>query len=253
MGKVIYDAGFYAKLRDETAGTARLFLTEVFRLCPGIRSVVDAGCGVGAWLAAARELGAQEICGLEGAWLASERVELAVPLGVVRTCDLALPWNLEHRFDLAISLEVAEHLPPSAAEQFVAELAAAAPRVLFSAAVPYQGGIYHQNEQWQSYWARLFVQCGMAPYDVIRPKFWSDGSVNHYYRQNTVLYLRPEAAAASPVLVGRPPNEVSSVLDVVHPEQLRCKQCESDEIRAQLDSPWTCMKHHGRRWLKRAR
>jgi hypothetical protein len=54
-----------------------------------------------------------------------------------------LPEHLVGRFDLAVCLEVAEHLPPERAESFIRELCDLAPVVLFSAAIPGQGGTGH--------------------------------------------------------------------------------------------------------------
>jgi hypothetical protein len=59
-------------------------------------------------------------------------------------------------FDLAICLEVAEHLPPEAAEGFIDSLTRLAPVVLFSAAITFQVGNQHLNGQWPDYWATLF-------------------------------------------------------------------------------------------------
>jgi SAM-dependent methyltransferase len=117
--------------------------------------------------------------------------------------DLELPLELGRRFDLAISMEVAEHLSPASAERFVADLARLAPAVLFSAAIPYQGGEHHQNERWQSYWAALFARQGLYPHDVVRPAVWTDPEVEPWYAQNTLLYT------------GDPGPSVT--LDLVHP------------------------------------
>jgi len=253
MQAPLYDAGFYANRHANTVGAARIMLSEVFRLCPGIETVLDVGCGVGTWLSVAQELGAREVFGLEGAWLKTANAKLAIAPEAIRSCELTSAWELGRTYDLAISLEVAEHLPPSAAENFVAQLAAAAPRVLFSAAIPNQGGIGHLNERWPSYWAGLFAAQGMAPYDVIRPAVWTQEKVSHFYRQNTLLYLRPAIAASFPLLAGRPPEALLGLLDRVHPLQLQGKQGEVNEAKALLDSPVQCLKHHIRPWLRRLR
>src|SRR5579862_3100091 len=71
----------------------------------------------------------------------------------VHCSRLDRPFNLGRSFDLAMSFEVAEHLPPDAAKGFVDSLTRLAPLVLFSAAIPFQGGVGHINEQWPEYWA----------------------------------------------------------------------------------------------------
>ena len=98
------------------------------------------------------------------------------------------------RFDLAISLEVAEHIPESSAEQFVTTLVSLAPVVLFSAAIPGQGGASHVNEQWQNYWALLFRDKGYFTVDWLRPLIWNNPKVAYYYSQNSLLFLTKEVA-----------------------------------------------------------
>ena len=98
------------------------------------------------------------------------------------------PFELERRFELALCLEVGEHLPERSAPALVESLAAAAPVVLFSAAVPGQGGTSHVNEQWPPYWERLFAEQGMRKYDVIRPLIWCDRSIESWYRQNIYIF-----------------------------------------------------------------
>jgi hypothetical protein len=104
--------------------------------------------------------------------------------------DLEHGVGLDRTFDLAICLEVAEHLRKQSATRLVADLASLAPVVVFSAAVPGQGGLHHVNEQWPSYWAALFAGHGYAVADPIRPVIWDDDSVEWWYRQNVLVYSR---------------------------------------------------------------
>ena len=112
-------------------------------------SVLDVGCGLGTWLSVARELGVEAIFGIEGQWLDLKQLRIEPEYVAVR--DLELPFNLSRAFDLVISLEVAEHLSPNAAHSVSASLIAHGDIVLFSAAIPHQGGHNHINEQLPSY------------------------------------------------------------------------------------------------------
>ena len=98
--------------------------------------------------------------------------------------------KLNDAFDLAISMEVAEHLPERCAEPFVESLTRLADVVLFSAAVPFQGGIGHVNEQWGSYWVALFRNRGYTAVDIIRKRIWNDDQIPYWYRQNTLLFVK---------------------------------------------------------------
>lgn len=208
MTASLYPAGFYDNRRTHTAHAAQRLLAT---LPTGLARahVADVGCGSGTWLAAALADGAQSAFGIEGEWVTPSMLDDA-------RINFA-PQDLEQRFtgpsvDLAISLEVAEHLTPGRAGSFVADLVALAPAVLFSAAIPGQGGVGHLNEQWQSWWAGHFAAHGYAAYDVVRPAIWSDEAIPAWYRQNAVLYL-DDATAAGLSLTPTEPN----LLDRVHP------------------------------------
>lgn len=172
-----YDAKFYSELRPAQE-SAREVLPIVFEVLKPA-SVVDIGCGTGHWLAAARELGVGDILGVDGPWV--DKRQLAIPVEDFMVHDLATALKLERHFDLALSLEVAEHLPPSAAKTFVQNLCQAADVVVFSAAIPGQGGRRHLNEQWPAYWADLFQKFGFACYDYLRPRIWNNPGVAWYY------------------------------------------------------------------------
>ena len=139
-----YDARFYREL-EATRDSAREILPIVIDLLHP-ESLVDVGCGAGHWLSAAMDLGIVDVLGIEGEWIGNAKV--SIPREKVRIHDLTRPLTLERRFNLALALEVAEHLPADRAKPFVKGLCAAADHVLFSGAIPGQGGRNHLNEQW---------------------------------------------------------------------------------------------------------
>jgi SAM-dependent methyltransferase len=177
------------------------------------RSVLDVGCGLGTWLAVPRELGVEIIQGVEGNWL--DPSSLQVPPAQVTFGDLEHGLSLGRKFDLVICLEVAEHLSAAAAERFIASLTEHGDIVLFSAAIPYQGGYHHVNEQFPDYWARLFLRHGYCPLDCIRPHIWDDPAVLWWLRQNTLLFVHPRALESSEAL--RREAAIRRPLAVVHP------------------------------------
>jgi SAM-dependent methyltransferase len=180
-----YNPKFYRELASAQE-SAREILPLVLEIVKPA-SVIDIGCGTGNWLAIARELGAREILGIDGRWVKSQ---LAIPAEKFIEHNLSTPLKLTRRFDLALSLEVAEHLPASAARGFVQGLCDAADVVLFSAAIPGQGGRRHVNEQWPAYWAELFAGCGYHCYDFLRPRIWNNPRVTWHYAQNSMIFAR---------------------------------------------------------------
>lgn len=100
----------------------------------------------------------------------TDRSRLRIPDELFLARDLTVPLSLERRFDLALSLEVAEHLPAAAADHFVASLTRLASVILFSAAIPDQGGEGHLNEQWPDYWVERFAAHGFGVADVLRSR-----------------------------------------------------------------------------------
>jgi hypothetical protein len=98
------------------------------------------------------------IRGFDGSWVSKELLE--IPNDLFTEYDLTTPIKFGEPYDLAISLEVAEHLPEQSADTFIDSLTGLWDFVLFSAAIPHQGGVNHVNEQWQSYWAATFAERG---------------------------------------------------------------------------------------------
>src|SRR5262249_52703519 len=86
----------------------------------------------------------------------------------------------------------------------------------FSAAIPYQGGTAHLNEQWPSYWADRFAQRGYQAYDPIRPAIWRDDAVAWWYRQNILVFADAQARRTHPALAALHPAPTAA-LDIVHP------------------------------------
>ncbi|HVA81046.1 MAG TPA: class I SAM-dependent methyltransferase [Candidatus Binataceae bacterium] len=192
-----YTAQFYERHRDHTAASAAIIVPIVMSLVAPA-SVLDIGCGIGQWLGAFRDAGVQRVLGLDGAYV--DRKMLFFPPEFFREADLEKPLAIPERFDLACSLEVAEHLSEGAGTSLVAELCAAAPVVLFSAAIPWQGGDNHINERWPSHWIAKFAERGYRVFDPIRPRIIGDSRVTHWYRQNLLMFGSEEAAAAHPAL-----------------------------------------------------
>lgn len=227
----VYSEEFYAGQSGGSVRSARQIVPYVVSLVEP-RSVVDVGCGVGTWLSVFREQGVETLLGIDGDYVPREK--LYIPADRFLPRDLTKPVGVSERFDLAVSLEVAEHLPPEAAEGFVDQLAGLADIVLFSAAVPGQGGANHINERWQSYWRGLFERRGYSPVDCLRGRYWSDPAILSCYRQNIVIYARKEALEAHPALRAEAERPPGTPFDVVHPEIFAFALAIRDHYRLSL-------------------
>src|SRR5262245_20958009 len=166
-----YTDEFFDQHQEGSRRSARIIVPLIMELI-GPKSVVDVGCGLGTWLSVFRHHGVERILGIDGDYVNRQRLEIAQHEFFVR--DLSSPTPIDRGFDLAVSLEVAEHLPERSADSFVDFLTSLAPVVLFSAAVPCQGGTNHLNEQWPDYWAARFESRGYRTCDYIRDRIWDN-------------------------------------------------------------------------------
>jgi hypothetical protein len=222
LKRTAYTQDYYAGNTSSSASSAREVLSFIFELWAP-KSVVDFGCGVGTWLNVAGTLGASRLFGFDGPWAIDQQLDPAIKFTAV---DLTLPVNLDERFDLAICVEVAEHLPTLAAPILVKTLSGASNVVLFSAAIPDQGGTGHINEQWPSYWTSMFSSEGFDCFDCIRPRMWNNERVSPWYKQNAFLFVRSDSQEIDRAALKA--LEVP-ILNLVHPDQYALKLAELRE------------------------
>lgn len=205
-----YDKDFYQSRHLNTTHSASKIFSILLNKIPQINSAVDFGCGVGTWLCILKEKGISEIQGYDGPWVDINL--LTIPKENFEAVDLFKKITLNKKYDLAISLEVAEHLPDSFANEFVETLIESSHFILFSAAIPYQGGNHHFNEQWPEYWVAKFKERGFVAYDFIRPQIFNDPQIPFWYKQNILFFAKKDKAH----LVKETPTE--SVVSFVHPD-----------------------------------
>ena len=229
-----YTAGFFATYADTSRQAACEILPLVIDLVRP-QSAIDVGCGTGVWAATLIHLGMADVMGVDGDYV--DRRTLEIPADKFLSWDLEKPLRMSRRFGLVMSLEVAEHLPQASAEMFVASLTSLGDVVLFSAAIPGQGGTHHVNEQWPEYWAELFARYGFAAVDCIRHRVWNNPAVAGYYAQNALLYVRSDYLSQHPELA-RAAAEKRAPLAIVNPRfyemRLREARLEGDPSRQSI-------------------
>ncbi len=211
-----YTKDFYDALREGAERSAKEIIPLVLELIQP-KSVIDVGCGLGTWLSVFREYGVADVLGVDGDYVDKTRLE--IPEQQFLSFDLRNPFETDRQFDLVVSLEVAEHLPSECAETFVNSLTRLGPVILFSAAIPCQGGTNHVNEQWPDYWVKYFKDTGYVVIDPIRRKIWQSKNIEFWYIQNILMFIKQDCLGSNLLLRTELENTSPSQFSIVHPKQ----------------------------------
>lgn len=159
------------------------------------KTFLDVGCGVGHMVVIAAALGAEAV-GLDNN---VESVECAIHgegFYKLEKADLNLEQVfVDVEFDMVVCLEVAEHLPSESSDNLSDTLSSGMKiggTLLFSAAVPGQGGSGHLNEQHHEYWQRKLCARGLyykvKETDALR-ELWRRVAPNAWwYGQNAMVF-----------------------------------------------------------------
>jgi SAM-dependent methyltransferase len=194
---LIYDANYFQNDVDGPASQSApaIAASIVNDLSP--RTAIDVGCGTGALLTKLRDAGCR-VVGLEYAGAARE---MCRERGLdVRPFDIARhALDYAQMCDVAISMEVAEHLPAQVADRYVDLLARLGKTVVFTAALPGQGGTDHVNEQPHEYWIRKFQERDCALDWTLTSRWrqsWKEsGDVQSWYYNNLLVFRTAPRAA----------------------------------------------------------
>ncbi len=184
-------------------------------------SVIEFGCGVGAWGSVFIKNGISKYIGVDGSYINPD--QLLFDESLFRTQDLNVSSFIE-KFDLCICLETAEHIVKENARQLVSTLCKSANIIVFSAAIPSQSGTNHVNEQWQTYWANIFREFGFEPDTQLREELWHKEKISWWYIQNLVTYKKVEHLPTIP-----------KTLDIVHPRAYEYLALDRDQRLQERD------------------
>ena len=219
MEKRKYNKSYYTWRENPALHSAKIVVPHIVERFKPL-SVVDLGCAEGAWLSVFSDHGVEDLLGFDGPW--GDKSNLKIPEDKFKVIDFEdFTSPCDRTFDLAISLEVAEHVSEGGADSFIRELTRLSKRIMFSAAIPGQGGMHHVNEQAPSYWQEKFEKFNYHQVDDLRPFFWGKRKVAWWYSQNMFLYecqsIHKESQAHS--FGGK---------HLVHPSAFHEKQIELD-------------------------
>lgn len=221
-----YDFEFFRHVDAGGERSAALVVPLMQAVLP-VASVLDVGCGRGAWLRTWQSLGVSDVIGVDGSHAATGHPLAAA--GAFVCADLTAPLDLGRRFDAAMCLEVAEHILPAASAELLRTLSRHADAVFFSAATPGQGGLHHVNEQPLIYWVEHFRRAGFEAFDPLRLPLQGVTAVDPWYRYNLLFFARgpalarlSSAASASRLAEGVHPRSFESPLWWLRRQVLRC-------------------------------
>lgn len=211
-----YTAHFFQRHLRESLSSAENVIPLVMGYVQP-ESVIDIGCGIGTWLSVWNKKGVADVRGVDGNYVNTD--DLLIQRENFSFHDLERGYESDRRYDLVSCLEVAEHISADSAANLVHSLCNLGDVVLFSAAIPGQGGTDHINEQYPDYWSKLFAAKGYVPVDCLRKAIWSNNKISFWYRQNIMFYVKRSSLANHEKLSNEALETNQGFLNIVHPEQ----------------------------------
>jgi|GEM_PF-6545625 len=183
---VQYNSGYF---NDDIFSTDYAYLADVIVATYKPSTVIEFGCGTGNLSKSLSKLNVkvEAIDGYSepdftGANVSFTKVDL-------NNEELIIKHLAGRKFDIAICTEVAEHLQPSSSAGLIKQLTCSADVVIFSAAVPNQGGHGHINCQPREFWHRFFTDAGFVLKDSLRSELRKNANLAPWYVLNTLDYV----------------------------------------------------------------
>lgn len=241
MNQFKYDQSFMSYTANSSYYSAKK-ISRLISEAMKIKSVLDIGCALGTWLKCWREVGIDDVTGVDGDYVTKPNI--VIPESHFLHFDISQEFDLNRKFDLVQSLEVGEHISLNQSEIFIENIARHAdPFILLSTAPPGQGGENHVNEQPYSFWKRRLEEKGFLCYDCIRPIIKNEKSIQFWYRYNLFLYVHsnalshlPDAWKNSFIEPGVEPRDISPKWFKLRKSAIRLMPRKTQDFAARLKS-----------------
>ena len=187
--EIIYSEGYFEFVNREASKSSPVIAESIVEtFTPS--EVLDVGCGTGALLRSLKNKKVN-VLGMEKSKKAIKMCKKkgvdVIKFDIVHDKD---PFP-ERKFDIVTSMEVAEHIPESASKEYLNLLCRHSQIVIFTAAVPGQGGKNHLNEQPHRYWIERFENRGYSLLNNVTKKMkkkWQSKGVTSWYHKNLMIF-----------------------------------------------------------------
>lgn len=190
MSQDLYSSTFHSKIQSEETPQAER-IAEYIKQYIKPSCYLDFGCSTGIYLRAIKsKLPDISSYGFE---FSNSAIEHAVTSDIIQA-DLSIPLSIEKKPDtLGLCLEVLEHIPDEYWRQVLENIATLSDKIIFSAAVPGQGGVGHINCRPKIDWIRRFHLLGwIVDYDATRHflKYMQGGYHMGWLANNAVIFIK---------------------------------------------------------------
>jgi hypothetical protein len=180
---------FLFEKTTSTFTSAKLILDCIWKYIGDPKSIIDVGCGAGGFSKAFEDKDIKD-------YYLIDHPSLNPDILLISQKDRFIPVDLDRgcpepmKVDIAICTEVLEHLAPERGEAIVSFLTQCSDCIIFSAAIPRQGGLGHINEKWHVHWHELFAKFDFEYFDGFKPFLLSNQQIDYWLIQNLFIYTK---------------------------------------------------------------
>jgi len=161
------------------------------------KSIIDYGCGIGAYLESGFNKGVERLQGFDINGEILKKYTNPLIGKFITYTDCTEKINTD-KYECIISIETAEHINPLKSEVFVMNLINSADEnslIIFSAAQPEQNGTGHINCQTKEFWIELFNTYGFGVDSQVTKEVsekWKTLKAPKYVYNNLIIFKKDD-------------------------------------------------------------